>query len=302
MLTRIVLSVIAAVTISGVTMPSFCGRQVRDLEALALEALAGVEHALVLGLDGDDVVALLLVEAGRALDREVVRLGRARGQDDLLAVAADQRRDLLRACSTAASAVQPNTWLRLAALPKCCVKNGSIASRTRGSTARRRVVVHEDRELHAHGDGDVDLGLAWRRTSVVSFAIQHGDRHVERPSRPARQRGATAPRTAAAHRPCDGRGDRTRRTRSARSRRSSVWQESRYASASLRSFSITWSCVICSRICACFSMNSARTRSVASRPEPAPWKSFTKPWISASVKPIAWSFTIQWMRSTASGP
>ena len=35
-------------------------REVRDLEALALQALAGVEHALVLGLDGDDVVALLL--------------------------------------------------------------------------------------------------------------------------------------------------------------------------------------------------------------------------------------------------
>ena len=89
------MSVIAAVDHApGVTRPSFCRRQVRDLEALALEALAGVEHALVLGLDGDDVVALLLVEAGRALDREVVRLGRARGEHDLLAVAADQRGDL----------------------------------------------------------------------------------------------------------------------------------------------------------------------------------------------------------------
>ena len=40
----------------------------------------------------------------------------------------------LRALSTASSASHPNGWLRLAALPKCSVKYGSIASTTRGST------------------------------------------------------------------------------------------------------------------------------------------------------------------------
>ncbi len=40
----------------------------------------------------------------------------------------------LRALSTASSASHPNGWLRLAAFPKCCVKYGSIASTTRGST------------------------------------------------------------------------------------------------------------------------------------------------------------------------
>ena len=39
-----------------------------------------------------------------------------------------------RAFSTAASAVQPNSWLRLAALPKTSVKYGSIVLRTSGST------------------------------------------------------------------------------------------------------------------------------------------------------------------------
>ena len=39
----------------------------------------------------------------------------------------------LRASSTAASAVQPNAWLRLAALPKASVKNGSMRCTTRGS-------------------------------------------------------------------------------------------------------------------------------------------------------------------------
>ncbi len=39
-----------------------------------------------------------------------------------------------RAASTAASASQPKTCWREAALPKDCVKYGVIASRTRGST------------------------------------------------------------------------------------------------------------------------------------------------------------------------
>ena len=93
--TRIVLSVIAARTVLGLDAAVLVDRQVGDLEALLLEALAGVEHRLVLGLRGDDVVALVLVELGHALDREVVRLGRARREDDLLARRADQRGDLL---------------------------------------------------------------------------------------------------------------------------------------------------------------------------------------------------------------
>ncbi len=40
----------------------------------------------------------------------------------------------LRACSTAASAFQPNAWLRDAALPKSSRRYGSIASSTRGSS------------------------------------------------------------------------------------------------------------------------------------------------------------------------
>jgi len=40
----------------------------------------------------------------------------------------------LRAASTASSASQPKGWLRLAALPNFSVKNGIIASSTRGST------------------------------------------------------------------------------------------------------------------------------------------------------------------------
>ena len=89
--------------------------EVGDLEALALEPLAGVQDRLVLGPGGDDVVALLLVELGHSLDGEVVRLGGAGAEDDLLLVAS-------RAFCTASSAFQPYAWLRLAALPNSVVR------------------------------------------------------------------------------------------------------------------------------------------------------------------------------------
>ena len=58
--TRIVLSVMAAAHRLGADPAVLVDGQVGDLEALLLEALAGVEHRLVLGLRGDDVVALSL--------------------------------------------------------------------------------------------------------------------------------------------------------------------------------------------------------------------------------------------------
>ena len=51
-----------------------------------------------------------------------------------LALAPIRSATFLRASSTASSASHPNAWLRLAGLPKCWVKNGTIASTTRGST------------------------------------------------------------------------------------------------------------------------------------------------------------------------
>ena len=64
--------------------------QIGHLEALALQLAHGVQHGLVLGLDGDEVLALALVEVRSALDRQVVGLGRAAGPDDLARVGADQ--------------------------------------------------------------------------------------------------------------------------------------------------------------------------------------------------------------------
>ena len=70
-------------------------RQVVDLETLPLEPLGGIQRRLVLGADRDDVIALFLVELSGALQGQVDALGGARGEDQLLLVAADQRRDLL---------------------------------------------------------------------------------------------------------------------------------------------------------------------------------------------------------------
>ena len=53
-----------------------------EAEAFLLEAGEGVEHGLVLGDDGDEVVALALGGAGGALEGEVVGLGGAAGKDD----------------------------------------------------------------------------------------------------------------------------------------------------------------------------------------------------------------------------
>ncbi|MNX50585.1 hypothetical protein D3C86_812180 [compost metagenome] len=68
----------------------FLDVEVGHFEALALEFAHGVEHGLVLGLQGDQVLALALVEVGRALERQVDRLGGARRPDDLTRVGVDQ--------------------------------------------------------------------------------------------------------------------------------------------------------------------------------------------------------------------
>jgi hypothetical protein len=116
------------------------GLEVGDLEALLLQTLARVERRLVLVLGGDDVPADLARPRGclgvhrrRALDRQVVRLGRAAREDDLLAVRADQPRDLPaggldRVLRDPAEAVVPAARVAVVS-----VKYGSIASTTRGS-------------------------------------------------------------------------------------------------------------------------------------------------------------------------
>jgi hypothetical protein len=68
-------------------------RRSGDAEALLLEVLGDVEHADVLGLADDHVVALAPVAQRVADDRQVAGLGGAAGEDDLMRVGAEERGD-----------------------------------------------------------------------------------------------------------------------------------------------------------------------------------------------------------------
>jgi hypothetical protein len=61
-----------------------------DPKALTLEPLERVEHGVVLGGLGDEVVAPVVFHRGHALEGEVVGLGGPAGEDDLTRVGPDQ--------------------------------------------------------------------------------------------------------------------------------------------------------------------------------------------------------------------
>ena len=70
-------------------------RQLDDLEAELLEVAEGVPDRVMFDRRGDDPVAAGLAGPGRALQREVVRLGPARGEDDLAAAGVEPGGDAL---------------------------------------------------------------------------------------------------------------------------------------------------------------------------------------------------------------
>jgi len=93
--TRIVLSPMAALQVVEINQPILLHGQIGHAKAELLQMLAGVEHRLVFGGRGDDVVALLAIHLGHALDGEVVAFGGARCEDDLFGGRADQPGDTL---------------------------------------------------------------------------------------------------------------------------------------------------------------------------------------------------------------
>ena len=70
-------------------------RQLDDLEAELLEVAQGVADGVMLDRRGHDPVAAALAGPGRALEREVVRLGAAGREDDLAGLGVESRRDAL---------------------------------------------------------------------------------------------------------------------------------------------------------------------------------------------------------------
>ena len=94
MVMRMVLSLIACSQLVEADQPVLLDRQIGDAIALFFEPLAGINHRLVFGDTGDDVIALLAIHLGDALDGQIVGLGRAAREDDFLGVGANQIADL----------------------------------------------------------------------------------------------------------------------------------------------------------------------------------------------------------------
>jgi len=135
-----------------IDQPILPQRQIGHAEAEFLQMLAGVKHRLMFGGRGDNVVALLAVHLGHALDGEVVALGSARGEDDLFRGRADQLGDSF--------ARQLHRFFRHPS--KRVIAAGGVAEllhevgqhffenpRIHG---RGRMIVHVDRQLDAVGD------------------------------------------------------------------------------------------------------------------------------------------------------
>ena len=68
----------------------FLDIQVSHIKALALQLAHGVQHGLVFGLEGDEVLALALVEVGSALQGQVDGLSGTAGPDDFAGVCTNQ--------------------------------------------------------------------------------------------------------------------------------------------------------------------------------------------------------------------
>ena len=108
-------------------------RQPGHPEALGGEAVARRQHALVLERGRDHAVAPPVGPgpAGRALHREVVGLGAAGGEHDLVGSAPSSAATSSRASSRAVFAARAAEWAPLG-LPKVPPRNGSMASTASG--------------------------------------------------------------------------------------------------------------------------------------------------------------------------
>ena len=132
--------------------------QVGDAVARLFELLAGVEHGLVLGDLGDDVVAALAVHLGDALDGEVVGLGGAGGEDDLLGGGADELGDLLAGLLDGLLGFPAEAVVAAGGVAEVAGEVRHHGFEHAGVERRGGVVVHVDGQLDALGQGLVGLG------------------------------------------------------------------------------------------------------------------------------------------------
>ncbi len=155
--------------------------EVRDLEAFALQFAHRVERRLVLGAHGDEVPALVLVEVGRALQREIDRFGGAGRPDQFLRVAADQRRDVSARLLDGRFGGPAERMRARRGIAEFLGQVGDHLLRDARVHRRRRRIVEIDRELHVHREmvftavamiGSLHGGATFCRLPVV---LQHRD-------------------------------------------------------------------------------------------------------------------------------
>ena len=174
--------------------------EVSDLEAFLLEATARVEHTLVLGLGGDNVVLFGLVEMGDTLDGHVVGLGGTRSEDDFFGVSANEIGNMFSTLLDpffGLPAVGMGSRVRIAVLVGhvwhhlihnarvdrrggLCIKvDGTICCRVFGSR-RDDVVEQVLARAHLAADAGSDVGLShldgcghgcWRRRCGITSGL-----------------------------------------------------------------------------------------------------------------------------------
>jgi hypothetical protein len=125
--------------------------EIGDRDPLLLESLARVQHRAGLDGGGDDVIALFPVHLDHALEGEVVRLGAARGEDQLLRIAGtDQSRYLLPPAVHRRLRLPPEGVVAATRVPELLREVGQHRLDHPRIHRGGGVRVHEDGELHRH--------------------------------------------------------------------------------------------------------------------------------------------------------
>jgi hypothetical protein len=125
--------------------------QVGDLAAGLFQALAGVQNRFVFSDLRDDVVAALAIHLGDALDGEIVRLGRAGGEDDLLGGRTDELGHLLACRFHALLGLPAEAVVAAGRVAELAGEEGDHCLEHARVHCRGGVVVHVDRQLYAFG-------------------------------------------------------------------------------------------------------------------------------------------------------
>ena len=142
-------------------------RQIGDAIAVLLQALAGVEYSLVLGDLGDDVVAALAVHLRNALDGEVVALGGAGGEDDLLGGGADELGDLCARGFNGLFGLPAKAVIAAGRIAKLACEIRHHRFQHAGVERRGGVIVHVDRQHNAGRHFNVACNCAHPLTPIL---------------------------------------------------------------------------------------------------------------------------------------